>query len=69
MSTQYDNWIFSQIEPDSILIIGKAKREPKKVTEIFTWNDRKYSSANQLLIEEQKENARQDAYLLKHGIK
>jgi acyl carrier protein phosphodiesterase len=53
-------WLWQQLEPNDILIVGRMKREAKKVIEILAPPPKKLTEA--------EDNLRQDEYLKRYGI-
>ena len=62
--TAYNNWIYQQLEPTDILPHHKREIRPYTSTELVRVHQDKITTLQQ----EEEDNARQDAYLAKHGI-
>jgi hypothetical protein len=62
--TAYNNWIYQQLEPTDILPHCKKPVQTKSKTQIYKAHQEKFIT----IEEEEEDNARQDAYLAKHGI-
>jgi hypothetical protein len=62
--TAYNNWIHQQLEPEDILPRHKHDVRPYTASQLV----RVYQDEIITLQQEEEDNARQDAYLAKHGI-
>ena len=62
--TAYNNWIHQQLEPEDILPHYRRDIRPYTASQLV----RVYQDKIITLQQEEEDNARQDAYLAKHGI-
>jgi len=62
--TAYNNWIHEQLEPDDRLPHYRRDIRPYTASQLV----RVYQDEIITLQQEEEDNARQDAYLAKHGI-
>lgn len=62
--TAYNNWIHEQLEPEDRLPRHKNDIRPYTATQLV----RVHQEAIITLQQEEEDNAKQDAYLAKHGI-
>jgi hypothetical protein len=62
--TAYNNWIHQQLEPDNRLPYHRRDIRPYTASQLV----RVYQDQIISLQQEEEDNARQDAYLAKHGI-
>ena len=62
--TAYNNWIYEQLEPEDRLPRHKQDIRPYTATQLV----RVHQEVIITLQQEEEDNAKQDAYLAKHGI-
>jgi len=60
----YNNWIYEQLEPEDRLPRHKKDIRPYTSTQLVRVHQEEFITLQQ----EEEDNARQDAYLAKHGI-
>lgn len=62
--TAYNNWVHQQLEPTDILPRHKRDVQPYSKAQIYRAHQQRIDDIRQ----EEEDNAKQDAYLVKHGI-
>ncbi len=57
MTTREQAWVYQQEQPDDILIVGKAKREPNPLYRPFVDNRSEQSKRLDAMTEQEKDRA------------